>query len=265
MACKFKPNNIYHSDAGVFLQNLSNESVDLVYIDPPFYSQKEYLYQRGIKTGLHAFSDKWDSLDDYIQWLSDICKSCHTLLNTHGVFTLHLAHHSVHYMKIELDKIFGIDRFVNEIIWHYTGGGRSKQYLSRKHDTILVYSKSEKYCFDLESIRVPYKQTSGYARSGIVSKAGKLYQPNPKGTPLDDVWDIPMVNPLANERCGYPTQKPLELLARIIKAFSPPEGIVIDPMCGSGTTLIAAKMFGRKWIGADANKDAVELARNRLI
>ena len=107
-----------------------------------------------------------------------------------------------------LDSIFGANNFRNEIIWHYTGGGRSKSSFSKKHDIIFYYRKSKQTPFCLDSIRVPYKESSGYAKSGIVSQAGKHYMPHPEGTPVDDVWEIPIINPMSKERLGYATQKP---------------------------------------------------------
>lgn len=257
-------NSVSEAEAKWFLTQLKTSSIDFIYIDPPFFTQKSHIYSRGNNTGKIAFEDTWDSIIDYVYWLTEVCHLCISVLKPNGIFILHLAHHSVHYMKVELDKIFGINRFVNELIWHYTGGGRSKRYLSRKHDTLLIYAKGDDYFFNTESLRVPYKPTSGYARSGIRAKSGKRYFPNPTGTLLDDVWDIPIVNPMATERNGYPTQKPLELLSRLIAAFCPEQGIVADPMCGSGTTLVAASRLNRLWIGADVNPEAVKLSVSRL-
>ena len=109
--------------------------------------------------------------------------------------------------------------FGNEL-FGITPAGEEPKYFSRKHDSLLWYSKSDSYTFNIDAVRVPYKPTSGYARGGIVSKSGKHYRPNPKGTPVDDVWDIPIINPMAKERVGYPTQKPVALLERIINALS---------------------------------------------
>lgn len=257
-------NYVLALDAKEFIPQLPKATIDFIYIDPPFFTQKEHTYSRGQHCGQVAFVDRWASLADYIGWLSEICQLCQTVLKPNGVFILHLAHHSVHYMKVELDKIFGIHQFVNELIWHYTGGGRSKRYLSRKHDTLLIYANGEDYYFEAEALRVPYKPTSGYARSGIKAKSGKYYLPHPRGTILDDVWEIPIVNPMSSERTGYPTQKPLILLKRLIAAFCPGDGLVVDPMCGSGTTLLAASLLNRRWIGADINPDAVNTTLTRL-
>ena len=116
----------------------------------------------------------------------------------------------------------------------------------------------------LYQIRVPYKKTSGYAKGGIVSAAGKKYEPNPLGTPVDDVWDIPIINPLSNERVGYPTQKPLKLLERIIKASTNEGDIVLDPFCGCATTCVAAERLNRRWVGIDISEKAYFLVNQRL-
>ena len=163
-----------------------------------------------------------------------------------------------------LDQVFGFNHFQNEIIWHYTGGGRSKSYFSRKHDSIFLYAKSDSYTFNVDAIRVPYKETSGYAQSGITSAAGKKYMPNPLGTPMDDVWDIPIINPLSKERLGYPTQKPLVLLERILNASSNPGDVVLDAFCGCGTALVAAQKLKRKWIGIDISPTACRVMAQRL-
>ncbi|MBC6411680.1 MAG: HNH endonuclease, partial [Hyphomonadaceae bacterium] len=145
-----------------------------------------------------------------------------------------------------------------------TGGGRSKRYFSRKHDIILLYTKGKTWTFNVDAVRVPYKDTSGYAKSGIVAKSGKRYTPHPDGTPVDSVWDIPIINPMAKERTGYPTQKPLALLERIIKASSHESDLVFDPFCGCATTLVAADRLRREWAGVDLSPLAIKLVDERI-
>ncbi len=186
------------------------------------------------------------------------------VLKKTGSFYYHCDWHASHYVKIMLDQIFNANNFQNEIIWHYTGGGRSKSYFSRKHDSIFLYTKTDSYTFNVDSIRVPYKETSGYAQSGITSASGKKYMPNPLGTPIDDVWDIPIINPLSKERLGYPTQKPLSLLERIIEASSNKGDVVLDAFCGCGTALVAAQKLGRHWIGIDISPTACRVMAQRL-
>ena len=187
------------------------------------------------------------------------------ILSSSGSIFVHCDHQQSHNIRTILDEVFGAKRFRNEIIWHYTGGGRSKKYFSRKHDSIFWYSNGDKWTFNTEDIRVPYKPTSGYAKGGITSKSGKKYLPNPKGTLPDDTWDIPILNPLAKERTGYPTQKPLALLDRIILACSNPGDRVLDPFMGSGTTGIAAIKHNRQFVGLDQNWNSIHLMRIRLL
>ena len=215
--------------------------------------------------GLNSRSEA-ESMRAYLAFMAPRLAEIWRLLTPTGSVYLHCDAHASHYLKCMMDVIFGAANFRNEIIWHYTGGGRSKTYFSRKHDVILWYARSaaDGYCFNLDEIRVPYKATSGYAKTGIVSKAGKKYMPNPEGTPVDDVWDMPIINPMSKERLGYPTQKPRALLERIIKASTNPGDIVFDPFCGCGTTLDAAHGLQRKWVGIDLTVLALEPMERRL-
>ncbi len=188
----------------------------------------------------------------------------HRVLKKTGSIYLHCDPTASHYLKIVMDAIFGKQNFRNEIIWHYTGGGRSKSCFSWKHDIILCYSKTNQAVFNIDAVRIPYKETSGYAKSGISSAAGKKYMPNPLGTPVDDVWDIPIINPLSKERLGYPTQKPERLLERIIKASSKEDDWVLDPFCGCGTTVSVAERLNRQWVGIDVTMLAINLIKHRL-
>lgn len=233
----------------------------LIYLDPPFLTGRERV---GGDTSLR-YHDAWENdLDDYLPWLRERIRALKNLLCENGSLILHLDYHAVHYAKVMLDEEFGRDRFMNEIIWHYTGGGRSRRRFSCKHDSLLWYAKGANPVFNLDAVRVPYKPTSGYAKGGIVSAAGKRYQPHPLGTPVDDVWDIPIVNPLAAERVGYPTQKPLVLLDRLIRALTHEGELVGDFMCGSGTTLVAAARLNRRWVGADRSPAAISCTQQRL-
>lgn len=204
-------------------------------------------------------------VNSYVRWLVPRIRECHRLLSENGSLFLHLDYKSSHYLKIELDKIFGRNNFINEIVWHYTGGGRSKNYFSRKHDSILWYSKQKnKQIFNINKARIPYNKNSGYAKSGIKSKSGKIYKPNPLGTPVDDVWNIPIINPMSPERIGYPTQKPLFLLNRIIECCSKESSVIADFFCGCGTTVSATQNLNRQWLGCDISKDAIKVIRERM-
>lgn len=240
---------------------LEPQSFRLIYIDPPFLTGRE---QVGTKEGM-VYDDRWEGdLDSYLPWLKERLQVLFSLLMPDGSLVLHLDYRASHYARVMLDEIFGRNGFINEIIWHYTGGGRSKRRFSCKHDTLLWYSRSTKPVFNIDAIRVPYKPTSGYAKGGIVAASGRKYMPDPRGTPVDDVWDIPIINPLALERVGYPTQKPLLLLNRIIEGLSNQGELVGDFCCGSGTTLVSAQKLQRRWVGCDVSPAALACAAARL-
>lgn len=247
--------------------------IDLVYIDPPFASGKDYrktITLRGFESNSpcthvneEQYGDNWKD-GDYLQFIYERLVLIHELLSSRGLLYIHVDWHKSRYIGCILDEIFGERNFVNEIVWHYTGGGRSKSRFSRKHDSILVYARTKKFIFNPDAIRIPYKPTSAYAKTGIVARSGKKYLPNPLGTIPDDVWDIPLINPLSAERLGYPTQKPEVLLERIIKASSVPGSIVFDCFMGSGTTMAVAMRLGRKFIGVDNNPCAIQTSAMRL-
>ena len=291
----FKNQTIWTGDNLPIMRGFENNCIDLIYLDPPFNSNRNYAAPIGSEAAGAAFKDTWTLDDVDIAWHDEIgAKSpplysvietagqvydkgmksylimmairlieMKRILKETGSIYLHCDPTASHYLKVLMDAVFGKDKFQNEIVWHYTGGGRSQSYFSRKHDILFWYSQ-EKPIFNIDPVRVPYKETSGYAKGGIVAKSGKHYKPNPKGTPVDDVWDIPIINPMAKERTGYPTQKPLALLERIISASSNKGDIVIDPFCGCATTLIAAEKLGRQWIDIDLSEKAVELVKIRM-
>lgn len=259
-------NIIYCGDCKKVLNfEIPPESVDFIYLDPPFFTNKNYeiIWEDGAE--LRAFEDRWKGgINHYIGWMEERLEGCRNVLNETGSLCLHCDHRASHYLKISLDRLFGRNHFEDEIIWRYTGGGRSKKHLPRKHHTIFRYKKGERSTFNEDELREPYAETSGYAKSGIVSKAGKKYMPHPKGKIMDDVWEIPIINPLSSERVGYPTQKPLKLLDRIVRGFSNPGDVVLDPFCGCGTTLEAAAINNRKWIGIDVSPIACDVMKKRM-
>lgn len=242
------------------IASIAPQSIDLLYLDPPFAAGRVFADSAG------AFDDRWQGgLTEYLAWLEQRLVAAHQIVAEHGSLFLHLDRRAVHYAKVLLDQTWGFECFRNEIIWHYTGGGRARRSFSHKHDTILWYSKHpQHWTFNLQAMRQPYKASSGFAKAGIRSAAGKRYLPHPDGTPVDDVWDIPMLNPMAAERLGYPTQKPERLLERIILAASNSGDLVADLCCGSGTTVAVAQRLGRCWIAADQSADALALVRGRL-
>lgn len=254
----------------------AQSGVKLIYIDPPFDVGADFSMH--IEIGDNRISGKPNGLDElayrdtwgkgagsFLAMIYERLTLMRDLLAKDGTILLHTDWRLHAQLRLMLDEIFGRERFLNEIVWHYTGGGRAKSYFSRKHDTILWYAKSDRWTFQIDQIRVPYKETSGYAKGGIVSAAGKKYEPNPMGTPVDDVWDIPIINPLAAERLGYPTQKPEALLERILKACTVEGDLVADFFCGSGTTGAVAEKLGRKWIMTDIGTFAIHATRKRMI
>jgi site-specific DNA-methyltransferase (adenine-specific) len=290
-------NLLYHGDSpDVLRRHIPDNSIDLIYLDPPFGTgQKRKSPKRSLQKAEFSDSYSWNeraqsdfealracggdlgnairglftilgrtSSFAYVVALARALRELHHVLKETGSIYLHCDYRNSAYLRVLLDSLFGRSNFRSEIIWHYTGGGRSKKYFSRKHDTIFFYTKSEKYTFNIDAIRVPYKETSGYAKSGITSKAGKKYVPNPAGTALDDVWDIPILNPMSRERLPYPTQKPEILLERIILASSNPCDVVLDPFCGCGTTLAVAWKLSRNWIGIDSSRKAIDFSLQRL-
>ena len=296
-AINVRNRTIFHGDNLLFLRGINSGAVHLIATDPPFKKGRDFHAAPGSLAHGASFKDRWswekdvqgdwiDKIKDdwpavwaviesaklacgedmaaFLCWLGVRLMEMHRILRGDGSLYLHIDHTAHAYVKSLMDGIFGAKNFRNEIVWHYTGGGRSKTCFSRKHDTLLFYTKSNDYTFNLDEIRVPYKKTSGYAKGGITSKAGKRYMPNPKGTPVDDVWSIPIINPLAKERTGYPAQKPLALYERIIKASSNEGDWVLDPFCGCATTPIAAERLGRRWIGMDIWDEAHDIVLRRL-
>lgn len=270
-------NNLYQGDCLDLLTKMNDKSVKLVYMDPPFFTQKKQTQRRRDNNESISFSDTWKNEKHYIDWLRDRIKEVRRVLMDEGSIFVHCDWHSSHRIRLTLDEIFGIDNFRNEIIWTYKRWTNSGDFLQRAHQSIYFYSKSKKtrintifgsYSPTTNLDQIWQKRTrdeDGRSKT-LVDENGK-YVPLSKakaGVPLRDVWEIPYLNPTAKERVGYPTQKPLELLEKIISIGSDVGDIIMDPMCGSGTTLIAAKITNRKWIGMDISKEALGIAKNRL-
>ena len=169
-----------------------------------------------------------------------------------------------------MDAIFGRANFRNEIIWCYRGGGVPRKDFARKHDTIFRYSKTGTYSFNLDEVRVPYSDSvmeshpSRYDKSYRPGKVYSGYAPNPKGKHPEDWWELQPIMPSSGERLGYPTQKPLKLLDRIIRASSNEGDVILDPFCGCGTTLHAAQALDRRWLGIDICLKACGVIEERL-
>ena len=189
----------------------------------------------------------------------------HRLLKPSGSLFVHLDWRMAHYVKIELDKIFGVKNpssntnFINEIIWWYGGGGASKNRFAKKHDTILWYAKDKsKYKFFCDSVREPYKWDKGQKR------ADGSKRDYTKGKIPDDVFQMNSIMPWSNEKIGWPTQKPIKLLQRIIKATTQEDDLVADFFCGCGTSIDASQSLNRKWLGVDAGITACQVMQKRM-
>ena len=257
------------------LQNIAYDSVDMVYLDPPFFSQKEHALSDG--TGKkYSFSDVWKSRDEYLEFLRKRLILCRHILRSTGTIFVHCDVNANAYIRLLMDEIFGSSHFRSEIIWTYKRWSNSQKGLLPAHQNILFFSKSDTYKFNpLFTDYSPTTNVDQILQDRIQDSHGKsaykrdiygmpICTNEKKGVPLSDVWEIPFLNPKAKERVGYPTQKPILLLERIL-AISTDEGdVVLDLFCGCGTTLVAAKLMNRRYIGIDINPEAIELTKKRL-
>lgn len=258
-------NRLIHGDALDVLRTLPTASVALIYADPPFLSGKR---QRGASAA-SAFDDRWPAgIDDYLAWLRPILIQFHRALADSGTLYLHLDWHAVHYAKVELDRIFGPDHFMNEIVWHYgLGAARSKSHFLRKHDTLLVYRRGESATFHVLRGSVTRAMANKYRHQDdagryMHSRGRRYYLKG--GKPLDSVWDIPSIAATSRERLGYPTQKPEALLERLILASSNVGDTVADVFSGSGTTAAVAQRLSRRFIASDRSPAAITCTADRL-
>ena len=264
-----KTNVLYCGDnLEIMDKYIEPETIDLIYIDPPFFSGKTYEVIFGDTGEKRAFEDRWKGGEyHYINWLSARVAKMRETLKPTGSFYIHLDWHIVHYMKVELDRIFGSENFLNEIIWHYRRWSGVAKHFLRMHDNILFYAKNVgKQKFN--TLYTPYTPKSLARKQHYHTriKGNDVYVTSisPKGVKENDVWEIPIINPQAKERLGYPTQKPEKLLERIILASSNPGDTVADFFCGCGTALALAQMLGRRWLGCDVSPTALKLVKQRL-
>ena len=266
----FTVNKLILGDNLEILKTFPDESIDLIYLDPPFFSNRNYEVIWGDSGEIRSFQDRWSGgMDHYIGWLYERVEQMHRILKSTGSIYLHCDWHADAYIRVNiLDKIFGINNFRNEIIWCYRGGGSPKMDFGRRHDNIFRYSKTDVYVFNADEVRIPY-QAEGLGRTddamwGKHKGTNKVYKPNPLGKIPEDWWAINILNANDPERIGYPTQKPEALLERIIKTSSNKGDIVLDPFVGGGTTIAVAEKIGRQWIGIDQSVQAVKVTEFRL-
>jgi DNA modification methylase len=250
------------------------EKIDLIYADPPFLTGNRYPARIGRNEDSRrpeewettpGYQDTWPDGAAYLEMLYPRLMAMYRLLAPHGTLYLHLDWHASSYARILLDEIFGSEQLLNEIVWVYHGPSPIRSAFNRKHDTILAYTKSEDYTFNVDEVRIPYspRTLKTFASS---SKAGFGKKPNLKrGKVPEDWWYFPVVARLHNERTGYPTQKPEALLERIILASSNPGDIVADFFSGSGTTAVVAHRLGRRWLACDGTPLAIQTSQRRLL
>ncbi len=260
------------------LAAVGEAALDAVYLDPPFFTGEDQVGDRG------RFEDRWPTLEAYLAWLQAYVTEMHRVLKPTGWFWLHLDWHAVHYAKVMADTVFERRHFRNEIVWAY-GGRRmpSAMRFNQKHDILLLYARSAAARItplflpwtrdEYLALKRQHVHTDPDGREWIWGHAGRgnprAYKIDVKdavsrGRAVTSVWDIPFLNTSDHERVGYPTQKPLELLRRVVAASVPEGGILGDFMVGSGTSAVAARQLGRKFIVADQSADAVRITVERL-
>ena len=296
-------NKIIWGDNLAIMRDLPDESIDLIYIDPPFFSGRNYNYIFQDKSEVKTFTDIWDEgLDGYLIWMNARLWEMKRLLKPTGSILVHVDWHASHYIKCELDKIFGYAAekgkagFMNEIIWSYsTYQGQVKDYFPRKHDTIFWYTNGKEAKFNL-SYHDNYEDTVDYNRWKKYYKDGNkiYYGEHPKsdsrftsylnkwiktnerkpeegeliyecrGHVIDSVLSVKAVDPKSDERVGYETQKPERLLEILINSLTDNGDLIADFFCGGGTTVAVAEKLGRKWITTDISRIAIATARDRI-
>lgn len=269
---ELEPNRLFWGDNLHVMRQLPSESIDLIYIDPPFFSGRQYNVIFGDQNELRSFSDIWEGgMPGYLIWLNARLYEMKRLLKKTGSIMVHCDWHASHYIKTELDRIFGYESFQNEIIWHYRRWTSRAKRLQRLHDVIFFYARSNKYKWN--ELLTPYTEGSvSRKQQGVLHRFKRGEEPvlvserevQAEGVPENDVWQIPFVAPSAKERIGYPTQKPEALLERIIEATTDADDIVADFFVGGGTTPAVAQRLGRRWIACDQSRVAVAITADRL-
>lgn len=297
-------NKIYFGDnLDILRRYIKDKSIDLTYLDPPFNSKKPYNIIYNKNAQVKAFEDTWhwteeiqktyediinqskndkiinamesfrgmlgdNNLMAYLTMMSIRLIELYRVLKDDGSIYLHCDPTASHYLKIIMDNIFGVENFRNEIVWCYRGASTASSWFPRKHDIILFYSKGDKFKFNIQFGPHTNAQLSRYNvivdGERYANMKGKLRKLG-IGVRLMDWWEIPQIPNNSKERTGYPTQKPLALLERIIKAGSNPGDIVLDPFCGCATAMIASERLGRKWIGIDVTYMSIDLLKKRMV
>ncbi len=293
-APNFANRTLYHGDNLAFLRGMNSESVHLIATDPPFNKGKDFHATPDSLAKGARFQDRWSWADDveqvWVDQIEDDWPAVHAVieatktsygqdmaaflcfmgvrllemrrvLRKDGSIYLHCDPTASHYLKELMDAVFGRRNFRNEIVWSYQTGGVSKRWYGRKHDAILFYSKTDQYFIDL--LRVKEPRTPEVLRRLATGNESATRAPDEERLPFD-VWNIQSLNAMSSERTGFPTQKPLALYERIIKASSNEGDVVLDPFCGCATTPIAAERLGRQWVGMDIWDGALCIVKQRM-
>lgn len=249
------------------------ESIDLIYLDPPFFSNRNYEVIWGDEAEVRSFDDRWEGgVEVYSDWMAERLRACHRVLKPTGSIYLHCDWHAAHHLRIRMDEIFGRNNFINEIIWHYRKWSAGTGLFQRNHDNLYFYRKSDSKgrAFNTQYMARAASTLKRFGDQQIISghdesgnrAPSQMSDEKSKGVALDDVWDIGRVPPIKQL---YPTEKPLALLERIVAISSDPDQVVLDPFCGCGTTVMAAEKLGRQWIGIDISPTATNVMRDRLL
>jgi site-specific DNA-methyltransferase (adenine-specific) len=258
------------------LPKMPASSADMIYLDPPFFTGRVHNSSTRDGSKSYSFGDVWKGAEEYLEFLSHRLSACKRIMREHGSIFVHGDHNNIHLARQALDLVFGSENFRSEIIWYYKRWSNSRRGLLQQHQTVLHYSYGSNYKWN--RIMGEYSATTnvdqilqkrardqrGKAVYATDEDGRTIFASEKQGVPLGDVWEIPFLNPKAKERTGYPTQKPLLLIERIIKLATDAGDLVVDPFCGSGTTLVAAKLMGRRFVGIDTLPDAISLTRRRL-
>ncbi len=267
---------VHQGDCIDILRLWADETVNMVYLDPPFFTQSKQTLTTRDRSTKFMFDDRWRSISDYSSFLYDRLIQLHRVLKPTGSIFFHCDKTASHVVRFLLNDVFGEQHFQSEIVWSYRRWSNSARKLLPAHQTILFYAKSRDFKFN--RLLTNYSPTTNvdqilqrrsrdatnksvYERD---EKGDVVYSGSKRGVPLSDVWEIPFLNPKAKERTGYPTQKPVLLLEQIVRLSTDEGDTVLDPFCGSGTTLVAASLMERSAIGIDVSQEAVELTRRRL-
>ncbi len=245
---------------------LPDACLDAIYIDPPFGTGRQ---QRGRD---HRYADRADDPDAFVAWLLPYLEHSRRVLESHGSLFVHLDYRAVHYIKVALDRLFGRASFVNEIVWCYAVGGKSRRGFGRKHDTILWYGRTTDWAFYPDAIRVP-RRAGSHMRlvDGVQEKTdrktGRVYRYAVSAGKIPEDWwtDVETLNHSDRQRTGWPSQKPERLVERILAAVTRPGDRVADWFVGSGTTAVVAQRLGRRFVAVDREAQAIAVAGKRLI